>query len=373
MIRYITTCLLAGSVALSTSSAFPEELRIAPGVPPKHPVASHAYMPFAKYLAEETGGKHTGRILGPEVANAGQMLDALQSNVVQVGLLLPLYFPASLPNMSTAGEVALIGEEPHAMAAALTEFMVTCPPCQSEMKNLGVVYLGSGSTAVYHLLTTKRVESMESISGLRLRSGGAPWSRWAEHFGAVPVSMPVNDTFEAMSQGTLDGSITSLGDLLSFRLIELVKYVNMVPIGTYQAMSTFAVTSATWDSLSPGDRTAFAKAANRANVDMTEYWAYETDALATKAAKEMGIEFLDPSAEFKAASREFAEQDIATAAQLSLERFGLEDAPDQVRRFQELVAKWTSIIDEIGTEPEAVANRIQREVWDNVDYGSYGQ
>ena len=113
----------------------------------------------------------------------------------------------------------------------MTDYMVFCDSCQKELSDFGVVYLGSGSSDVYALLTKTPVKTADDLKGLRLRSGGAPFSRWAEHFGAVPASVTVNDQFEAMSQGVIDGSIASVADLLSFRLIELAKSVTLLPLG----------------------------------------------------------------------------------------------------------------------------------------------
>lgn len=364
--------VVASCLALAGNLALAEELRVSPGVPPAHPSYSHAYVPFTKYLPEESGGELTATILGPEVVSLGQMKDALQSEVTQVGLLLPLYFPAEFPNMGVAAEVALVGRVPHAMAAALTEYMVTCKPCAEEMKNFGVVYLGSGSTAVYHLLTTKPVRSMDDLQGLRLRSGGAPWSRWAESVGAVPVNLPIGDTFEAISQGTIDGTMATLADLLSFRLVELVKHINMLDMGTYHATSNFTMTQSTWAGLTAEQRAAVARAANRANADNTQRWAYELTDMATAAANKADIEFIDPTPEMVSAFDGFAAQDAETVGQLSAERFGIANADDQVQRFLSLVEKWDAIIKETGADPVAIAKRVQEEVWDKVDYATYG-
>lgn len=362
----VAACLLASGIASA------EDLRVSPGVPPAHPSYSHAYVPFTKYLPEESGGELTATILGPEVVSLGQMKDALQSEVTQVGLLLPLYFPAEFPNMAVGAEVALVGRTPHAMAAALTEYMVTCKPCAEEMKDFGVVYLGSGSTAVYHLLTTKPVRGMDDLKGLRLRSGGAPWSRWAESVGAVPVNLPIGETFEAISQGTIDGTMATLADLLSFRLVELVKHINMLDMGTYHATSNFTMTLPTWAGLTPEQRAAVARAANRANADNTQRWAYELTDMATDAANKAGIEFIAPTPEVASAFDAFAAQDAETVGALSAERFGITNAGEQVKHFLSLVEKWDAIIKETGADPVAIAARVQEEVWDKVDYATYG-
>src|SRR5690606_23595091 len=129
-----------------------------------------------------------------------------------------------------AGELALSGVNPQTMGAAMTEYIVTCPDCQAELKRLGLVFLGAGASDVYEVMTTKPVRSAEDLKGLRLRSGGAPWTRFAEHFGAVPAQMPVNETFEGMSQGVIDGTMASIADLLSYRLVEVAKYVTYIPL-----------------------------------------------------------------------------------------------------------------------------------------------
>ena len=80
----------------------------------------------------------TGLILGPEVVSLPQMKDALQTGLVDAGNVLPLYFPADMEVTGIAGDLALIGRNPHAMAMAMTEYGMTCEPCQEEFKKLGM-------------------------------------------------------------------------------------------------------------------------------------------------------------------------------------------------------------------------------------------
>ena len=367
-------CLTASMLALITSTSAPmaEELRGAPGLPSAHPAHSHGYVPFNEFLQEETDGRYSIRIMGPEVVGLAQMKDALQTQVAQIGTLLPLYFPADFANVGIPGELALSGRNPQAMTAAMAEYMVTCDPCQEEFQRFGVVYLGSGSTAIYHLLLTKPVESLADLRGLRVRVGGGPWARWATHFGAVPVSIPANDTFEALSQGTIDGSIASYADLLSFRIIDIVKFINAADLGTFHATSNFSTTLAAWDALSPNDRAAFARAANRASAVMTNRWANETTALATVAAEEAGISIIQPTEEMRAAFEEFARADVTTVATNAHDDLGILTAEEDTERFIQLVEKWEGLLSGIEDDPVAIAALVQVEVWDKVDFTTYG-
>ena len=366
------TTALALAAALAVTAAEARDLRIAPAAPPAHPANGTMYTNFAEYLPEESGGALTATILGPEVVNLTQMKDALQSQVAEVGNLLPLYFPADLPMMSVTGQLSLTSESPHAMGAAMTEFIVNCAPCQQEMKDLGFVYLGSGASDLYEFITTKPVRTAADLEGLRLRSGGAPWGRLAEHFGAVPVEMSVFDQFEGMNSGTIDGTMASVGDLLSFRLVEVAKHITKAPIGGYISTSNFTVSAQTWDSLSPEERDAMVRAANRANADFTNRWGYEIPDVAEGAATEAGIEFIEPDPALVTAIEDFVEADVDTAGTYSQEQFGIADAPDQIQTFLALVDKWEGIAEAVDDDPQAMAERVYEEVWSKVDTATYG-
>lgn len=363
------------SVLALTALAFPaaaqdRTLRAAPGTPPAHPSNEVMYTNFLTYLADTSEGRLGATILGPEVASLGQMKDALQSQIVEVGNLLPLYYPAELPFMALAGELSLIPGNPHAAGAAMTEFIVTCEPCQDELRRFDLVYLGSGTSDVYEILSTTPVRTADDLRGLRLRTGGAPWARLAEHFGATPAQISVNDTFEAMSQGVIDGSIASVADLQSFRLIELVGYVTELPLGLYQATSNFTVAAQTWGSLSPEDRQALAEAANLANADMTQRWGYDMPLEAIEAADGAGIEFVEADPALIEAVEAFVATERETAIALAQRNFGIDDAEAHVTRFLELLEKWEGIVD--GMETADIAARVHEEVWSQVDFASYG-
>lgn len=373
MVALKKTLMMAVAAGLAfAATADARDLRIASGAPPAHPSNGFLYKPFAEYIKEESGGSLGTIELGTEVVGLGQMKDALQTGLVDVGNLLPLYFPAELPNFALAGELSLSGRDAHAMSAALTEYTVTCQSCQKELADFGMVYLGSGSSDQYALLTKVPVKSADDIKGLRLRSGGAPYTRWAEHFGATPVSVSVLETFEAMSQGTIDGSMASIGDLLAFRLIELVKDVTVIPLGTYFATSNLTTAKPTWQSLSLDERQAMARAANRANADMAQRWGYDFPAIAKKAAEEAGITIEDASPEFTQAAQDFAIADRETAAQISAERFGMADADERVAEFVRLIEKWEAISDEVGHDKDAMVQKVWDEVWSKVDFSTYG-
>ncbi|MFZ3582880.1 TRAP transporter substrate-binding protein DctP [Loktanella sp. DJP18] len=361
MRRHVNLMVAATVTMLAGGAAIAQDLRVAPAAPPVHP-AYYMYERFAEFLTEESGGTMTATIIGPEVVALPQVKDALQSGLANIGNALPLYFAADFPETGVAGDLALLGRNSYAMGLAMTDFGVNCAPCQAEFKQFGSVFLGAGSSDVYVLLTTTPVRTAEDLQGLRLRSGGAPYSRWAEHFGATPVNIAVGDTFEAMSQGTIDGSMGSIVDMLSYRLVDVAKYVTLVPLGTYHVTSNFTVAAETWNAMSVEDRTVLVAAANRGDTQLTDRWAIQLPQEANDAVAASSIEVITPDEAFLKASDDFAAADVA-------ER---EAANPLAKQFADTVEKWTAIVDEVGDDPVALAARAQDEIWSKVDLTTYG-
>jgi TRAP-type transport system periplasmic protein len=159
---------------------------------------------------------------------------------------------------------------------------------------------------------------------------------------------------------------------VSFRLVEVAKYVTYIPLGTYHATSNFTVINPTWESLSVEERTQLAKAANRASADFTDRWGAQMPGEAEAAATAAGIEFVEPDPAFVDAVKAYAIEDQTAAVTIATEKLGIGDAADRVTRFNDLVAKWTAIAEANGNDPVKMAEQVQAEVWSKVDFATYG-
>ncbi len=93
---------------------------------------------------------------------------------------------------------------------------------------------------------------------------------------------------------------------------------------------------------------------------------------AREIAQESDIEILEPDPELLDATEAFLEEDLTYAAEQAENRYGVEGAASKIERFQGLVEKWTGIVEDVGEEPEAVAEAMEREIWSQVDFSSYG-
>ena len=371
LLKTLAIAVTVSSLAMA-SHAQARELRMAPGVPPAHPAYDPMFTEFAERLEEKTDGALTGTLLGTEVANIGNMRNAIRSGLVEAGLFLPAYFPADLPEINLVGDLAFLGTTPHAMGAAVTEYIVTCAECQDELRELGIVFTSSHASDLYRILSTEPVRSVDDLRGLRMRVGGPQYSRWAESVGLTPATMSVGETYESLSQGVIEGTIASIADIISFRLDDVLNYVTDIELGTFHSTISHAIGQRTWETLSAEEREAMIHASVEASAAITQRWGYEMAEEARDIANESGIEILEPEQDLLDAIPAFLEEDLVYAAEQAERRYGVEDAESKIERFQALVDKWTEIVEETGDDPEAVAEAMKREIWSDVDFASYG-
>ncbi|BEH12986.1 C4-dicarboxylate ABC transporter [Marinobacter shengliensis] len=345
---------------------------MASGLPPLHPAHDPLYTDFQKLLPELSDGKLSGRLFGTEITTLGNMRASILSGMVEVGLFLPSYFPADLPNFNLVGDLSMLGHQnPQVTAAAMSEYIVTCGDCQDEFKKLGVVYTNSHANP-YSLLTTKPVSKPEDMKGLRLRTATPQHARWVEAMGGKAVTMTTGEAFEALSQRVVDGTVTSISDVISFNLGEVTSHITLLDVGTFHSLANHSVRNSVWNSLSVANREALVKASIIANVRTTARWLEMVEE-GKKVALDSGLEILEPSEELVAAMNEFKEADFVSSAASSERRFGITGAEEKIARFQSLVEKWEGLIGDTDGSEEAIVALYESEILEKVDLASYGQ
>lgn len=365
--------ILCGVVLAATlvSGVSARELRLASGLPPLHPAHDPLYTDFQELLPEYSNGNLSGRLFGTEITTLGNMRAAILSGMVEVGLFLPSYFPADLPNFNLVGDLSMMGHRnPQVTAAAMTEYVVTCDDCQSEFKKLGVVYTNSHANP-YSLLTTAPVTKPEDLEGLRLRTATPQHARWVKAMGGKAVTMTTGEAFEALSQRVIDGTVTSISDVISFNLGEVISHITLLDMGTFHSLANHSVKNNVWQGLSVDDREALMKASIVANVRTTARWVEMVEE-GKSVARENGLKIIEPSETLIASTDEFKTQDLVTAAASSEERFDIVGAEEKIARFDALLNKWERLIAESEGSEEAIVALYESEILSKVDPTTYG-
>lgn len=365
MKKIILGTFLAG--LLATSAVAQTELRTSSAFGPNH-VNAEGYKVFLEKLKVFTNGAYTGRDFPSGLVSPSEMVSGLQNGMVDVGSVLMPYFPAEFVEANLPAELAMVGNNGIAASAASLEYIVTCKECLAEFTRLGEVDLAGSATPAYQLLSVVPIRDVEDLKGLRVRTGGPAFTRWAEELGAVPVQLPAPEIFEAMSQGVVQAHYNTPQDLKSYNLFDVVKDITLINLGTFNGVSPFSMRLELWQSLSPEQRRAFVEAAQYgAAAVLFRYQEESTKAL--EKARADGIEIIEPSDALMTANQAFVKKEIA-GLPARLEQKGIQGAEGKVQRFRDLLEKWQKLVQDVNSE-EAYVDLLMKEIWDKVDLSSY--
>jgi len=370
-----TLALMAASAVLAATPALAEKrVTISSWTSPNH-ATSRGHATFAEMTEAEFPDAFdfklftAGVLLGPKPTLSG-----LRDGIADIGLLALTYFSAEMPYAQLVGDFALLGEDHYAMAGATSEFvMLHCQPCKDEFARNGMVALSGISTAPYVLLTTNPIVDIADMKGVKIRTGGSVWDRWATRLGAQPVNVPSSEMYDTMSHRVVTAAVQPIGALKGHSLIEVAKHLTALPLGTYHTGSIFAASPKFWASLSQEEREQFAANIPEA-VAQTEVY-YETDDLdVLEEAADMGLTVHEPSPEFLQDLVDFRVADLEEIARISREERGIENPEELIATYRGLIEKWHGLVEPlhpIRENPQPYADLLRQEIYSKIDLATY--
>lgn len=334
---------------------------------------------YGKAIGENSGGDLTMRLFPLSLLNFKEANAGLRDGLADMAVILTPYFPADFPNLNMVSEFSELVELPEfagelssaALAGAITEFvMLNCPDCLAEAAAQNQVYMGASMSTSYVMQCAVPITSPEELKGVRIRAAGAYWARWAETVGAVPVSMSINETFEALNQGVLDCTASNTADFMNYSFVDVVKYVYVgLPGGQFTIPAM--INKDRWNGLSDEGKTAIMDANAKLAADMT--WVYVDDGRIGKAeAAKRGIEYGPASDSLLEMNRAFIAKDVLKIASIYEERFGLTTGVAASEAIRDLLVRWTELTANVDS-PEALAEIYRAEIYSKIDVASYGK
>lgn len=352
------------AVIAGTSGA--DTIRATSGFGPAHVQATVAYPEIGARLSEFTGGAWDLNDTPSGLVTPNEMSSGLRDGVTEMGTLLLPYYPADYPEAALVSELSFLGSSNFVVAAAATEYTVTCADCQAEFARNGQVYLGSDATPAYNLLTTRPIRSVADMRGVRIRTGSPLYAALVERMGGVAVQMPSSELFESLSQGVIDGTFSATHEIIANRLGDVIRYTTEIEEGVFNG-ATITGSGMLWDRMSPEERQALTRA--------TQYgisqalFAFHRDV--EEAHSVEGLEFIPMDDTLRAAKEEFNAEHLANAAQI-LESRGVTNAAEKIARYEALIEKWEGLI-QPDMSYEEMAQLRYDEIFANLDLTSYGQ
>ena len=117
----------------------------------------------------------------------------------------------------------------------------------------------------------RQIKLPADVKGTKLRAAGKKFEFMMGEAGASITSMPSSETYHALSTGVLDTMLTSSASFVSFRLYEVLKYINAPrDYSIWYMAENLVISEKTWQRLTPDQQKIFMEVAEWMHVN----WIY---------------------------------------------------------------------------------------------------
>lgn len=259
--------------------------------PPTH-FMEEEIQAFSAELEEATEGRlKITSYPGASLAAPDEHFDAAATGSVDFALSVHGYTPNEFP-LTSVMELPFMSESAVNGSKNLWELYNEFDEFDDEYA--GTVPLWLYTTDPGQLYTVdKQVKSIEDLKGMRIRSPSPETSEWLEALGATPVSMPMNENFEALERGVVDGTIAPWEAVKTWGLDEVIDYAT---VGNFYSTTMFVVMNeGIWNDLSEEDQATIKELTGEKMAVKTGEIFDQFGLEAVEQAKEKGIEIYELS------------------------------------------------------------------------------
>jgi TRAP-type C4-dicarboxylate transport system substrate-binding protein len=224
---FLSVARIAGAVLIATvafgrpGAADPIQLKLATFGPPQSYFYAEVVLPWAQAASKDSAGtveiKHFG---GGVLGNAGNMFDAVMSGAADIGWALPHAVPSKFVK-STVIELPFGYEDGESGAVAYWRLYAK-GLIASDFDGVKLFGLTAWPAAALQM-KAKKIQKVEDLKGLKLRVAGKLQADTAAALGVTPVSVPVDELYQAIDRGVIDGAWGSLTGTKQFRLYEVCR------------------------------------------------------------------------------------------------------------------------------------------------------
>jgi TRAP-type C4-dicarboxylate transport system substrate-binding protein len=304
IIRKLRTGALAGLVGITmaagTAHADTTTLTVANWLPRDNPVIANGLIPWMKQVEEASDGR-LKLIMLPKAVAPAAAFDTVEDGIADISWSVHGYKPGRFNLMEIAG-LPFLANNAQSMGIALDRIYRRHFEKFGEHGNMKLLGAMAGSPGYLHVIGT--IDTVDDISGLKIRVAGGGVQDTVQALGAVPVQKPVTELYELMSTGIVDGAMAAEPIITIFNLNPVVKTTLKVPGGFYNLSHGLFMNQDKYDSLAPEDQEAIMSVSGE---HWAQLWGKAYDDAAEQSEKDgiaAGRDIVDADGELLAAIKE---------------------------------------------------------------------
>jgi len=218
----VIAVMMFGTASTAASAAAePVELKLAHAWATTHHV--HVILDqWVKDVEKATDGRVKITIYpGGALSTAVQLYDTVRTGVADLAWFLQGYTPGKFP-LTSVVELPFMASSSKQGSSALWELYENSPEMQAEYGGVKVLCMWVVDTG--QLMTARKVvRNLEDVKGLKIRIGSDTTKDTAVALGAVPILMAINELYDSLQKGVVDGTLLGTSAIRTFKLQNLLK------------------------------------------------------------------------------------------------------------------------------------------------------
>ena len=209
------------------------------------------YIPeVTKRLAAD--GKHKitwNEAFGGTLAKVGNVLEAVEQGVAEMGYVYTIFEPAKLPLLAVTFVTPFGSSDVSLVSRTIYDLHKEVPEVAGQWHKNGQVFLGAMVADTNHLMTKFPVATLDDLKGRKLGAAGTT-SLWAEGIGAVPVQGDFSTHYNNIKTGVYDGLIIISTGAYPTKLHQVAPYFTRVGVGA-NLIGALSINKKLYDSMPP--------------------------------------------------------------------------------------------------------------------------
>ena len=278
--------LASTALFLADTAAAQTTLKLSHYLPPVHGIHTDFIVPWTEQVSECTGGEVEFEIFpgGTQLGNVAKQQEQVMAGVVDIAHGLHGIPRGRFPRTSLI-ELPFMTDDAGAASETLWEMYPDY--LAPEYRGLKVLALHAHNGGLIHT-SNKKVETMEDLRGLRLRTPSPAVSEMLTTLGATPQGLPPGEVYENIQKNVIDGTVFPWDPVKSFGLNEVLNY--HLEAGTYTVPFFFVMNQRKYDSLPETVRNCIDEASGENLVAKFGDWWDKWDEAGRNEAREAGHE-----------------------------------------------------------------------------------
>ncbi len=250
--RFLGAGLAAGVIMAASAGAAVADnktLKMAFFASPKHPISARLMQPMADDITKANVGLAVKYFPGSQIGGSPPgAFKRVLNGIADIEFGLQGYTSTVFPRTLLL-EIPVQYDTPTKATEAL--WKIYDKHLKREYK--GTIVLAMWFTDVPVIMTNKLVRKPDDLKGLKLRTPSRNQAEIIKALGAIPVAMPMTQTYGSLEKGVVDGAIVGISVARSFKLAEVVKnYIVDLPFGYSPQM--VVMSARTYNSLTPAQK-----------------------------------------------------------------------------------------------------------------------